>query len=373
LVAGHRQACYSCGYDDLDDSDDTDTEDDSDASSTSTNLTVKLNRNYSYHNITRTIVDGNSAVSSLQHSKSLSSLPLPLKNIDNNKNTNNPKNALQTKNKLSRARGFSESHSKPRVTFSLHPELICSEAEQEVTSATGHRKLTKRENVLVNSSVQCDDDITSDCKDDTETELETDADTTTDPYDTIPDEDSKSDTDSSSDTEEYYKTIKSTENVYSYAYKDSISPAALIQLENVSVVSEVSESVYDVLGAETSKMEAVSDSMSEREDMFFSISKGRRKYLKFHKYVGWDINSVAEDTNEEAHDPDHDTTSNVTDAKHSRLLPLLLHEEKKQMIAENNQKPKFNSEDVRYYKYAQYKNVRTSKESESCHYSKSLI
>ena len=43
------------------------------------------------------------------------------------------------------------------------------------------------------------------------------------------------------------------------------------------------------------------------------------------------------------------------------------------MIAENNQKPKFNSEDVRYYKYAQYKNVRTSKESESCHYSKSLI
>ena len=123
----------------------------------------------------------------------------------------------------------------------------------------------------MNSSVQCDDDITSDCKDDTETEVETDADTTTDPYDTIPDEDSKSDTDSSSDTEEYYKTIKSTENVYSYAYKDSISPAALIQLENVSVVSEVSESVYDVLGAETSKMEAVSDSMSEREDMFFSI------------------------------------------------------------------------------------------------------
>ena len=37
------------------------------------------------------------------------------------------------------------------------------------------------------------------------------------------------------------------------------------------MVSEVSESVYDVLGAETSKMEAVSDSMSEREDMFFSI------------------------------------------------------------------------------------------------------
>ena len=232
-------------------------------------------------------------VSSLQHSKSLSSLPLAQQNIDNNENTNNAKHPFQTHNKLSRARGFSgtshpgisnkeiiifnaylsESHLKPRVTFSLHPELICTEAEQEVTAATGHRKLTRRENVLVNSDVQCDDDTTSDGKDDTETEVETDADTTTDPYDTIPDEDSKSDTDSSSDTEEYYKTIRSTENAYSYAYKDSISPAALIQLENASVVSEVSESVYDVLGsgAETSKMETMSDSMSEREDMFFSI------------------------------------------------------------------------------------------------------
>ena len=56
LVTGHRQACYSCGYDDHDNSDDTDCDDDgdvSDASSTSTNLTVKLNRNYSHHNITR--------------------------------------------------------------------------------------------------------------------------------------------------------------------------------------------------------------------------------------------------------------------------------------------------------------------------------
>ena len=158
-----------------------------------------------------------------------------------------------------------ESHLKPRVTFSLHPELICSE---RVGAETGHKKLTRRENVLIKSNVKCDD---SDCKDETETE--TDVDTTTDPYDTIPDEDSKSDTDKSSDSEEYYKTIRGTENVYSYAYKDSISPAALIQLENASIVSEVSESVYDILGsvAQTSKVETMSDSMSEREDMFFSI------------------------------------------------------------------------------------------------------
>merc|ERR1712227_255479 len=334
--------------------DDTDS-DVSDASSTSTNLTVKLNRNYSYPNIARTTAAGNSVVSSLQHSRSLSSLPLAQKNLDNNENTNNAKLPFKTHNKLSRARGFSESHLKPRVTFSLHPELICSE---RVGAETGHKKLTRRENVLIKSNVKCDD---SDCKDETETE--TDVDTTTDPYDTIPDEDSKSDTDKSSDSEEYYKTIRGTENVYSYAYKDSISPAALIQLENASIVSEVSESFYDILGsvAQTSKVETMSDSMSEREDMFFSISKGRRKYLKFHKYVGWDLNSVAEDNNEEQHDPHHDTPTNLNDAKHSRLLPLLLHEEKKQIIAENNKIPKYNSEDVRYYKYAQYKNVRTSK------------
>lgn len=53
LVTGHRQTCYSCGYNDHDHSDDDTDSDVSDASSTSTNLTVKLNRNYSYHNIAR--------------------------------------------------------------------------------------------------------------------------------------------------------------------------------------------------------------------------------------------------------------------------------------------------------------------------------
>ena len=212
----------------------------------------------------------------------------------------------------------------------------------------------------------------------TETESE---DTTTDAYDTVADEDSKdeSEDDNNNDTEEYYKMVKNHENAYSYAYKDALSPAALIQLENASVVSEVSEGVYESLGfvSESSKLETMSE-MSERgEDMFFSISKGRRNYLQLHKYVDWDLNSVAEEDSSHAveHKPKivKQKTSEANKADHSRLLPLILHDEVSWEIkfrillyvySFQEEKNLRQSQRVpTYYKYAQYKNVRSSKVS----------
>ena len=229
---------------------------------------------------------------------------------------------------------------------------------------------------VVGNGTESESEVTA-----TETESE---DTTTDAYDTVADEDSKdeSEEDNNNDTEEYYKMVKNHENAYSYAYKDALSPAALIQLENASVVSEVSEGVYESLGfvSESSKMETMSE-MSERgEDMFFSISKGRRNYLQLHKYVDWDLNSVAEE------DPSHGVeekpknvkhkTSEANKADHSRLLPLILHDEVgcenciqnlvyavHSFLFQEDKNLRQSQRVPTYYKYAQYKNIRSSKVS----------
>ena len=71
---------------------------------------------------------------------------------------------------------------------------------------------------------------------------------------------------------DYYKTMKTGggEDIYSYAYRDAFSPAALIKLENRS---DVSEDIYDSIKApsEISKVEVMSDSLSEPGDLFLSI------------------------------------------------------------------------------------------------------
>merc|ERR1711988_759468 len=123
-------------------------------------------------------------------------------------------------------------------------------------------------------------------------------------------------------------------------------------------------------------MSTMSESMSEREDFFFSISKGRRNYLKLHKYVGWELNSVAEEKENNQTSPKPIIQNKVSykpvpengpNGDHSRLLPLLLEEEKKLMISENNHQKnlqmKMNNSGglFKSYKYAQYKNVRGSK------------
>ena len=240
---------------------------------------------------------------------------------------------------------LSESHLKPRVTFSLYPQLIYSESSD--ADGKEHRRLSRKENVFSEKKPEhIQMNIDAESSEVTETETEEDGETTTDAYDTIADEDTDDSKDEALETEEdksdaesHYKSIKCQDDHYSYAYKDCLSPAALIKMENESVVSEVSEIVYESVKnvARTDNMSTMSESMSEREDFFFSISKGRRNYLKLHKYVGWELNSVAEDkedkqesvkavpvTNKISYKP---VPENGPSADHSRLLPLLLEEE----------------------------------------------
>ena len=237
------------------------------------------------------------------------------------------------------------------MTFSLYPQLIYSESSG--SDVKEHKSLSRKENVFSERKTERIPNpinIDAESSEVPETETEEDGETTTDAYDTIADEDTDdnskdeaSETDEDkSDVESHYKSIKCQDDDYSYAYKDCLSPAALIKMENESVVSEVSEIVYESVRnvtrtEEKDNMSTMSESMSEREDFFFSISKGRRNYLKLHKYVGWELNSVAEDkedkqesvkpvpvTNKISYKP---IPENGPSADHSRLLPLLLEEE----------------------------------------------
>ena len=220
--------------------------------------------------------------------------------------------------------------------------MIYSESPGSGDQVKEHQRLARKENILIEHKVETIQiDIDGETSEVTETETEEDGETTTDAYDTIADEDSKDESseseDDKSEKESYYKTLAGHSADYSYAYKDCLSPAALIKMENESVVSEVSETVYETLGNVPhieADLSTMSDSMSEREDFFFSISKGRRNFLKLHKYVGWELNSVAEDEeNTQAPEPvSHEisikpVTHINTSAEHSRLLPLLLKEE----------------------------------------------
>ena len=240
---------------------------------------------------------------------------------------------------------LAESHLKPRVTFSLYPQLIYSESPANV-GVKEHKRLARKENILSdNKAENVPINIDGESSELPETETEEDGETTTDAYDTIADsEDSKDECseteEDKSETESHYKSLKCHEDDYSYAYKDCFSPAALIKMESESVVSEVSETVYESLRnvqrtEEKDNMSTMSESMSEREDFFFSISKGRRNYLKLHKYVGWELNSVAEEqeSNHTSPKPIQSKVSykpmpeNGPCGDHSRLLPLLLEEE----------------------------------------------
>ena len=73
-----------------------------------------------------------------------------------------------------------------------------------------------------------------------------------------------------SDETDHYKSVRTGENIYSYAYRDAFSPAALIKLDDGS---EVSEDVYDSIKApsDMSKVDIMSDTASEAGDMFLSI------------------------------------------------------------------------------------------------------
>lgn len=256
-------------------------------------------------------------------------------------------------NQIMKITFLAESHLKPKVTFSLYPQLIYSESSNGAVDGTvkEHKRLARKENIFKseNKAENIQINIDDESSEVPETETEEDGDTTTDAYDTIADEDSEDSKDEASETEEdkseaesHYKSIKCQDDDYSYAYKDCLSPAALIKMENESVVSEVSEVVYESLRnvprtVEKDNMSTMSESVSEREDFFFSISKGRRNYLKLHKYVDWELNSVTEEKEKQQAPANSLPVSNKISFKpipekgsigdHSRLLPLLLEEE----------------------------------------------
>merc|ERR1712066_920670 len=282
---GLRQTCSNCGQlaetesNTSDDNDDDLT--DSDVSSTSTDVTVRLTRNYSHHNIEK---KSYSETSNLQYSKSLSSLPQIL-----------------------------ETPVRQRVTFSLHPELVYSNERENNHQANNHQKLIRKNNVLeLQSVIKTKEEETESEYTEEEKELEEDGN----------DDDIENDVLDQHKEMDHYKTMKTGENIYSYAYRDAFSPAALIRLEDCS---DVSEDVYDSIKApsEMSGTDIMSDSMSDKGDLFLSISKGRRNYLKLHRHVGWDLESVREDEGSVLEHGEN-TNENLT---HSRLLPILIHEE----------------------------------------------
>jgi len=342
--AGLRQkACVNCGQ--LADSSSSHTESsddnaeersefsDSDLSSTSTDITVRLTRNFSSHNISK---KSPAETRTLQYSRSLSSLPL--------------RPGTRDHAKLTRITGQTgEIPVRQKVKFSLHPHLIYSD-ETGDSEQSNHQKLVRKSNVLTGLApvIRNQEEECETLEDEEESGVEDDETDEADEASGLQRE-----------TMDYYKTMKTGENIYSYAYRDAFSPAALIKLEDCS---DVSEDVYDSIKApsEISKIDVMSDTMSDKGDLFFSISKGRRNYLKLHRHVGWDMERV-----KEVQEPVDLQEKKKENRNHSRLLPILMHEEKKRVIAETNAvRQKQNNQDLCYYKYKhppQYKNVRNSK------------
>ena len=156
-----------------------------------------------------------------------------------------------------------------RVTFSLHPHLIYSD-ETEDSQEANHQKLVRKSNVLAG--------LDPVIKHQDEECVET---LSLSPSETLEDGGEGSGLEAVEADEaveaslqqggsDYYKTMKTGENMYSYAYRDAFSPAALIKLEDCS---DVSEEVYDSIKApsEISKVDVMSDTMSDKGDLFFSI------------------------------------------------------------------------------------------------------
>ena len=166
----------------------------------------------------------------MQYSKSLSSLPLRLESREHTK--------------LTRLRGGTgEIPVRQRVQFSLHPQLIYCD-ETDTSQQSNHPKLIRQSNILAGLADQ------------DEESQETPA-----PSVTVETEEAA--------LQQHYKTLKTGENMYSYAYRDAFSPAALIKLESCS---DVSEDVYDSIApSEISKVDVMSDTLSDKGDLFFSI------------------------------------------------------------------------------------------------------
>ena len=157
--------------------------------------------------------------------------------------------------KLSRTRG-KISPIRQKVQFSLLPELIYSDERENNNQQSNHQRLIRKNNVLAELAFNTGGDkmeqVETECEeaeeeDNTETEVE-----------------------DQSDETDHYKSVRTGENIYSYAYRDAFSPAALIKLDDGS---EVSEDVYDSIKApsDMSKVDIMSDTASEAGDMFLSI------------------------------------------------------------------------------------------------------
>ena len=138
-----------------------------------------------------------------------------------------------------------------RVQFSLHPHLIYSD-QTEPSQLANHPKLIRQSNVLAGL-----DDQDGESQD------------TPAPSVTVEDG-AESGLETDEAEVQHYKTMKTGENTYSYAYRDAFSPAALIKLEDCS---DVSEALYDSIKApsEISGVDVMSDTLSDKGDLFFSI------------------------------------------------------------------------------------------------------
>ena len=190
----------------------------------------------------------------MQYSKSLSSLPQRRETGEQSEHA-----------KLRRTRGPSgEISARQRVQFSLHPHLIYSD-ETEDSQPSNHPKLIRQSNVLAgldpvvrkrNREEESEDSPSPSVTLEGGEEAGLEAD----------------DAGLQQEGRDYYKTMKTGggEDIYSYAYRDAFSPAALIKLEDRS---DVSEDIYDSIKApsELSKVEVMSDSLSEPGDLFLSI------------------------------------------------------------------------------------------------------
>ena len=147
-----------------------------------------------------------------------------------------------------------------KVKFSLHPHLIYSD-ETGDSQQSNHQKLVRKNNVLTGLApvIRNQEEECETVEDEEESGVEDDETDEADEASGLQRE-----------TMDYYKSMKTGENIYSYAYRDAFSPAALIKLEDCS---DVSEDVYDSIKApsEISKIDVMSDTMSDKGDLFFSI------------------------------------------------------------------------------------------------------
>jgi len=264
----------------------------------------------------------------IHHSRSLNSLP------------QHHSNTTASHRKLER------SVIKPRVTFSELTENINVIVEE-------HKKLSRKENILSvkgtpKSILHVNSRHTSANDSDTDTLVEHNA--------------------SDTESESHYKTLKEKDENYSYAYRDSFSPAIIIKQDVSGNVSEYSEDIYEVIEPPDAKKKE-SDEASHApvttadpdNPFFLSISKGRRNHLKLHRFVDWDLDTDifplprgpgGGDTQAGEEFPDMEE---VTKEKKKAEYDDILTEERRDKTELRDRN------DIKYCRYKNYKNVRSSK------------